>query len=142
MNTNFIEHFEKKAISIYQLSRNTGIPYTTLSEIASGKLDINKCAAETVQKLAVEFDVAVVDLLNPVKYYEGIQGKYRGFKYRWKSCDQGNMKIEIKNSDDEVVLLDGGARFILPSVKQYERLAAEMAIDVYLQKNELEGLEV
>lgn len=36
----------------YRLAKNSGIPYTTLNDICSGKTDLLKCSAETVYKLS------------------------------------------------------------------------------------------
>ena len=40
----------EQGISKYSLSKNSGVPYTTLSDICSGKTSLEKCSAETVDK--------------------------------------------------------------------------------------------
>ena len=52
MNEKFIAAVKKAGITGYKLSKKTGIPYTTISELLTGKKDINKKAAETVLRLA------------------------------------------------------------------------------------------
>ena len=49
----------KKNISMYRLSKNSGIPYTTINDICSGKAQLEKCSAETVYKLSKELDVSM-----------------------------------------------------------------------------------
>lgn len=59
------EYMQKQNITKYRLAKNTGIPYTTLTDILSGKADIKKCSAETVYKLAKEFGVSMESLVAP-----------------------------------------------------------------------------
>lgn len=56
---------ESKNISRYRLSKNSDIPYTTLTDILSGKADLKKCSAETVYKLAKVLEVSMEELLEP-----------------------------------------------------------------------------
>ena len=37
MNNNFINALEKSGLTIYKLSKQSGIPYTVVHELASGK---------------------------------------------------------------------------------------------------------
>ena len=62
------ELMEKKSITKYRLSKNSGIPYMTLNDILSGKTRLEKCSAETVYKLSRELDISMEDLLAP--YFE------------------------------------------------------------------------
>lgn len=55
----------QKFISKYQLAKVSGVPYTTVSDICSGKTQPTKCAAETIYKLAQALNVTVEDLLSP-----------------------------------------------------------------------------
>ena len=43
---------DEKKLSLYQCSKLSGIPYTTLSEVVRGKTKLSKCSAETVLKLS------------------------------------------------------------------------------------------
>ena len=56
---------QKKNISKYRLSKNSGIPYTTLTDICSGKAQLEKCSAETIYKLSRELGVSMEALLAP-----------------------------------------------------------------------------
>lgn len=49
----------------YRLAKNSGIPYTTLNDICSGKTDLLKCSAETVYKLSKELNLSMEALLEP-----------------------------------------------------------------------------
>ena len=50
MNVN--EFMEQKAVTKYRLSKNSGIPYTTICDICSGKTKLENCSARTVYKIA------------------------------------------------------------------------------------------
>ncbi len=56
---------ESKNISRYRLSKNSDIPYTTLTDILSGKAELKKCSAETVYKLSKVLGVSMEELLEP-----------------------------------------------------------------------------
>lgn len=62
------EIMKKRNISKYRLSKNSGIPYTTLTDIISGKAQLEKCSAETVYKLSKELNITMEELLSP--YFE------------------------------------------------------------------------
>lgn len=60
------ELISQKNLSMYRVSKNSGIPYTTINDICSGKTQLEKCSAETVYKLAKELGVSVESLLEPL----------------------------------------------------------------------------
>lgn len=60
-----VELMEQKKITKYRLSKNSGIPYTTISDIISGKAQLEKCSAETIYRLAQELDVTMESILAP-----------------------------------------------------------------------------
>ena len=53
----FSELINKKNITMYRLSSQSGIPYTTINDICSGKTKLEKCSAETIYKLAKTLNV-------------------------------------------------------------------------------------
>ena len=55
----------EKNITRYQLSRHTGIPYSTLTDIISGKTDLSRCSAETVYRIADGLHVSMESLISP-----------------------------------------------------------------------------
>ena len=62
----------ERKMSVYRLSKTSGIPYTTLNDICSGKAYLGKCSADTVYKLARALDISMEDLLRPVRrHHEG-----------------------------------------------------------------------
>lgn len=59
------EIMTRRNMSKYRLSKNSGIPYTTLTDILSGKARLEKCSAETVYKLSKELNITMEQLLSP-----------------------------------------------------------------------------
>ena len=56
---------DDRNITKYRLAKNTGIPYTTISDICSGKAQLEKCSVETVYKIAKELGVSIETLIEP-----------------------------------------------------------------------------
>lgn len=47
----------------YRLAKESGIPHATISDICSGKAQIEKCSAETLYKIAKVLNVSIEDLI-------------------------------------------------------------------------------
>ena len=54
---------EKKNMSRYRLSKESGVAMTTVTDICSGKADLDKCTAGTLHKIAKVLGVTVDSLL-------------------------------------------------------------------------------
>ncbi len=46
------EQLEKKQMTKYKLSKVSGVPQATINDICSGKVDLEKCSAGTLYRLA------------------------------------------------------------------------------------------
>ena len=57
------EQLEKRNMTKYRLSKESGVPQTTINDICSGKADLEKCAAGTLYRLAKALGVSVEDIL-------------------------------------------------------------------------------
>ena len=55
MNEQIKDKIKNSKKTIYQISKETGINYTTISELYNEKTNINKCASYTVFRLALYF---------------------------------------------------------------------------------------
>lgn len=95
------ELMQKKAITKYQLAKNSGIPYTTVSDIVSGKAQLEKCTAETIYRLAKELDVPMETLLEPCFQK---RANFELFKsnvcHRVKELGDIDFIIEVLEKDD------------------------------------------
>lgn len=54
---------EKENMSRYRLSKESGVTMTTITDICSGKADLDKCAAGTLYKIAKALGVTVDSML-------------------------------------------------------------------------------
>jgi len=57
------EILKKKKMSKYALSKQSNVPYATLSDICSDKTELKKCSGETIFKIAKALNVSMEDLL-------------------------------------------------------------------------------
>ncbi len=55
----------EKGITKYRLSKESGVPQTTIIDICSGKTRIEKCSAETIYRIAKTIGVSMESLLEP-----------------------------------------------------------------------------
>ncbi len=59
------ELLERENMTLYKLSKNSGVPYTTVNDIYHGRTGLGKCTAETVYKLSKALSVSMEELLLP-----------------------------------------------------------------------------
>ena len=57
------EVLNEKNISQYMLSKKSGVPQSTISEICSGKAKIEKCSADTLYKISKALNVTMESLI-------------------------------------------------------------------------------
>ena len=61
------EQLQKKELTKYRLSKESGVPQATINDICSGKADLEKCAAGTLYRIAKVLDVSIEDILESAK---------------------------------------------------------------------------
>lgn len=54
---------KQKNMTIYQCAKQSGVPYTTLSEVIRGKTRLEKCSAETVFRLSEVLQISMEELV-------------------------------------------------------------------------------
>lgn len=88
-----IDLLNEKKLSVYQCSKLSGIPYTTLLELVNNKTNIEKCTAETVYRLAKTLGVDMEYLLqrNDIDEFETFKS---------------NVKHLIKEKGDTLFLIE------------------------------------
>lgn len=95
------ELLEKKNITKYRLAKNSGIPYTTISDICSGKAQLQKCSAETIYRISKELGVSMESLIEP---YLEKRSDFELFKsdicHRLKEQGDTEFIIEVLEQDD------------------------------------------
>lgn len=139
MNENFVQKIKETNKSIYKISQESGIPYTTLNELYNGKKDINNTSSETVYKLSLYFKCGIQDLLNESAFLENSKGSYMGMNYQWIKTDKG---IELHADDDGTdVTLITLKKMCSDLYDSYIHQVPEMMIEEYVEdKQDWEAL--
>lgn len=139
MNEKFVALVQEKSASIYSISKQTGIPYTSLSELLNGKIDINKCAAGMVFRLSLYFNCTIEDLLNQESLISNSSGTYRKIKYKWiMGQNPSYIELHIWDRGYEYIL-DKGIYAQPRFYRVYNKLT-EAIIDIYLEQKKAESM--
>lgn len=95
------ELLNEKNITRYRLAKNSGVPYTTINDICSGKAKMEKCSAETIYKIAKELDVTMESLIEP---YIEKRCDFELFKsntcHKLKELGDVNFVVELLEQDE------------------------------------------
>ena len=59
------ELLNSKKMTQYRLAKESGIAYTTINDICSGKAKLEKCSAETIYRISKVLDVSMESLIEP-----------------------------------------------------------------------------
>lgn len=54
---------KEKGLSKYSLSKLSSVPWSTLSDICSGKTDLNRCSVKTLSKLSKVLEISIEDII-------------------------------------------------------------------------------
>lgn len=136
MNENFIDLMKNTGKSVYQISRETGIPYTTLSELVNERVDINKCAAGMIHKLTLYLKCSLEDILNKEPLIANKSGTYRKIKYKWVPTENGTVTLNIKDGQTKKIIDESKCdqvRFYLT----FDNMT-ELVIDYYITQKEVD----
>ena len=60
----FLDLLAEKKTTVYSLSINSGVPKTTLTDIASGKADILECSGKTLLAISKSLHISIEELLS------------------------------------------------------------------------------
>jgi transcriptional regulator with XRE-family HTH domain len=91
---------EQKNMTKYKLSKVSGVPFTTISEITTGKSKIMNCTGETLYKLAKALDVTIDDLLaDSMEYRQSFEAYKSNVCHRVKDMGDIDFIIDTLESD-------------------------------------------
>ncbi|MCR4668873.1 MAG: helix-turn-helix transcriptional regulator [Clostridia bacterium] len=128
------EMLRKNGMSLYRLSERSGIPYSTLREIAEGKRDLRRCTADTVFKLSRALGVSMDSLMESVHLDSSEFEHY---------C--GSVKCRIEEGGDRLfiaeVLGSGEIRRLVEEKKLEECFYLLETLDDLCRKNGLRLFE-
>ena len=95
------ELMKNRNITKYRLAKDSGVPYTTINDICSGKAQIEKCSAETIYRIAKELGVSMENLIEP---YIEKRSDFELFKsstcHRLKELGDIEFVIELLEQDE------------------------------------------
>jgi DNA-binding Xre family transcriptional regulator len=60
----FLDLLAEQKTTVYSLSVNSGVPKTTLTDIASGKADILECSGKTLLAISKSLHISIEELLS------------------------------------------------------------------------------
>lgn len=121
---------QQKKLTKYKLSRISGVPYTTISEITTGKARIKNCTGETLYKLAKALDVTMEDLLaDSMEYRQSFE------TYKSTIChmvkDMGDIEFIIETLETDKI------RKLYQKYWYFESLYLLAMVDYLCRENEL-----
>ena len=135
MNTRLITALNAAGISAYRLSKISGIPYTTINELTTGKKDINRRSAETIVKLSAALDCDPSVIMNPTFVMDGVSGTYSNVKYHWFR-KENHMVLELDYSGEKFCI-ETPYRFCDSRKRRRYDYATELYIDAFIKEKHL-----
>ena len=135
MNKFFNQALEQSNLSMYRLSKNTGVPYSIINDLAQGKKNINHCEALVVARLAAGLHTTVYEIMNNYQILDKTEGMYRGIRYRWNA--DSTMILTLRDGKTTTTI-DTGYRLDLPGRLTLYQAYTELLINDYLEKKDFD----
>lgn len=102
------EQLEKRNMTKYRLSKESGVPQATINDICSGKADLEKCAAGTLYRLAKVLEVSIEEILDSAK--DDYRSAFETFKsntcHHVKDMGDLDFMIRVLESNEIRILYD------------------------------------
>lgn len=145
MNMVINDLIKKNKTTMYKLSKESGIPQATLSDICSGKTNLEKCSVGTIYKLAKALSVSI-DSIVEADLQEKNQEEYRPSFDLFKSSichkvkDLGDLdfiKITITSNRIDIYFEKGWYPESLYLLSMLDYLSRENDIPLYTKYNDL-----
>ena len=135
---NFKQYLRNKKVSVAELSRRTGIPYTTLSELVNGKVDVDRIYVGNAVNIAEKCNLPFQQFYEMCKEQTDIGGNsdYRIVTRNKKYYVQ--YEIDGKTSTSYLFKANALNQRFVKDVAQWEYEAAK---EQYREKKEIEEVE-
>ncbi len=102
------EKLDEKNMTMYRLSKESGVPQATINDICSGKAEMEKCAAGTLYRLAKVLDVTIEKILESAR--EEYRSSFENFKsntcHHLKDMGDIDFMLLVIESDEIRLLYD------------------------------------
>ena len=90
----------QKNMTKYRLSKVSGVPFTTVSEITTGKSKIKNCTGDTLYRLSKALDMSIEDLLaDSMEYRHGFDAYKSSICHKVKDLGDIEFIIDTLESD-------------------------------------------
>jgi len=111
MNMSIQEIIKEKGMSKYSLSKLSGVPWSTLSDICSGKTDLNRCSVKTLSKLSKVLEMPIEEIMElEIETKEDMDdGKPKDKSYLETNLSEtlgGALRAYVQGEKEEVLHLD------------------------------------
>lgn len=111
MNMSIQEIIKEKGMSKYRLSKISGVPWSTLSDICSGKTDLNRCSVKTLSKLSKVLEMPIEEIIKlEIETKEDINdGKPKDKSYLETNLSETlekTLRAYVQGQEEEVLHLD------------------------------------
>lgn len=112
-NTNsLLTLLKNRDMSEYSLSKLSGVPYSTISDICSGKTDIKKCNCETIYKIAkalnTSMEIVIGEKQKEVAEFDETKLPYTKFDYyRSQMKFRKNAILRAESATEYLGITDG-----------------------------------
>lgn len=98
---------EEKGITKYRLSKESGIPYTTISDICTGKTNLEKCSGETLYHISKVLKMTIEELIEPGILADDHNARSEFEIYKSNIChrvkDIGDIKFIIETLQEDQI---------------------------------------
>ena len=96
------EQLERKQMTKYKLSKLSGVPQTTINDICTGKVDLEKCSAGTLYRIAKVLGVSIEEILESAVSEH--RASFETFKsntcHQVKNMGDADFMIHVLESDE------------------------------------------
>lgn len=102
------ELLEKRKITKYRLSKESGVPQATINDICSGKADLEKCTAGTLYRIAKILGVSIEEILESdrIEYRSAFETFKSNTCHHVKDMGDVNFMIDLLESDKIRILFE------------------------------------
>ena len=102
------EKLKEKNMTMYRLSKESGVPQATINDICSGKAEMEKCAAGTLYRISKVLSVTIEDILESSR--EEYRSSFETFKsntcHHVKDMGDIDFMIHVLESDEIRILYE------------------------------------
>lgn len=107
----FQELLDQKHITKYYLSKISGVPKTTITDICTGKSEIERCSAKTVYQLSLALNCTMEDIMLLATKYDSKTGLPKDKSYLECGLPQF-LQTSIEEMKNAWEKLDSGEKYL------------------------------